>query len=967
MNFSTLYQGFLFVVLILVSISTIATAAPVPEIIVTDYTLQSKKRVSRTEFEFVYSITVENTASSSFSDIEGTVTVNSGVYSLVDQNLYIPSIEPFEVISNAGQFTILVDRRFEFDPSGLGFSFETQSNGSFFSKNQKLVGSPEDLAVNVIENVFNFQGAPKIIKDFVPGEGYVVRTRLSIEVGETATVADFNALLSQIDGKIVTAIADTNELTISIPDPGSFSNLSTLKNNILSNSWIEGVYYNRPVPSPKALPKDYPFQLEPPQELDQISHQLAIKSHGMWNIKDVLDNNDGNLHYVVIDHFGNGEPLSGENGNSITVGNDTLIYEENPDSHGYQVLGITLGSFGDGGGPLNNGGPITGTYPNDLPVSIIDMSDDIYSMDSLDQYTAALIKALSNSGKNVVLNTSLGYCLTPGTPDEPCLENTPAVIERYIKNSAWIRAIKDIMELDKGFENEYIHVVAAGNDGQSQYPAFFHATKNSDYASLATEYSNILVVENREKSEGLPTKPPQPKCLNPSSTLATDMSPNQPSVGLPLKNGISAIGTNVYSFACGIGASSNNPSLCADLIIQESGTSFAAPQVSGAALAVWAANPKLGATEVVDILIQHAKELPEDKNCQFGWPEPVLDVYSSVLSADKDMKLRLALLDVSNENWDGQEEEIISDGNFGLGDIRRFVTEYLSRYNLLKDNFNFDYSRFDLNADGKTGGKLVTDPAQFYSFDLNANGVIDDIVSPVSQIIEGVTVYFDEENVLDEQILCYYAYSDLLLNLSDEEKVERTIIMLPILDRCGVDLTSIEISIGSPSIWNTPTVMTLSYNPGSLFETAKVWPFNWYGEGSCGSEQGGGFLTGVWSEQVESGALFMPVTKVEHHPAPVGANRIPCSSFFAVKDGRVWFNATARRYSISGFFASDREYQVRYFSDPQYSSDISPKVARTNTGTLSLGTVNSVPFGSYGEQQSISQPDVEFEFKFEPK
>jgi len=959
MNLLTLYQGFLSVVLILVSVSTIATAAPVPEIIVTDYTLQSKKRVSRTEFEFVYSITVENTASSSFSDIEGKVSVNSGVYSLVDQNLYIPSIDPFESVSNVGHFTILVDRRYEFDPNALVFSFLTREPKTLFSKNQKLVGDPDKPSINSIENVFNLEGASEVIQDFDYSEGYVIRTRLNVVIGKSATVGNINDLLENKNAKIISSNEGVNEVLISFPDPGTMSGLKNLKSDIEKNSWIDHVYYDRPVAAPQVLPKDYQYQIDPPQDLEKIDHHLAVKSHGMWNIREKLSESDQDLHYVIIDHFGNGEPESGDSGNSIsTIAKESFIYDNDPheSGHGYHVLGITLGSFGDIGSSSDKS-LVTGIYPNELPITIIDVRHPLMTVTLYEKYSLAVISDLVQKGHRVVLNTSIGLCLAPRTD---CPGNTLPIVQNIINNeSHWTRIMRLLISRHPSISENLVHVTSAGNEGLNQNIGFHYATNNSSFAFSATEFPNVLVVENRMNSESTLKSGAQPKCLHPSSTEAVDAS----NLG-PLNNGISAIGTDVYSFDCGIGASSKNPIDCISSVTSLVGTSMASPQVAGAALAVWAAKPDNSAVHVVNTLISNAQSLPDDSQCVDRKPAPVLDVYNSVLSLDteNDASRRLALLDVSNETWDGVDSEIYPDGSFGLGDLRRFVSEYVSRSQSGTNNKNFDYSRFDLNADGKTGEYQVAAPEKYYSFDLNANGVIED---SVSQNIEGFPISFIESNVTDAQILCYYAYSDLLSPLTADEEVERTIALLPILDRCGVDLVSIDIELKTSSIWNTPTTMTLSYNPGSLFQSGRFWPFNWYGEGSCGSEQGGWFA-GVWSDQVESGAWFMPVTKVVNHPAPVGANRVPCSSFFAVKDGKVWFNATARRWSISGFSTSDREYHVRYFSDPQYSSGADPKKARTDTGNLSLGTVNSVPFGSYSEQQSISQPDVEFQFNFEP-
>jgi subtilisin family serine protease len=62
-----------------------------------------------------------------------------------------------------------------------------------------------------------------------------------------------------------------------------------------------------------------------------------------------------------------------------------------------------------------------------------------------------------------------------------------------------------------------------------------------------------------------------------------------------------------------------------------SGTSFAAPEVAGAAALVWAANPRLGARGVADLLKQTASRRARGWRPQLGWG--VLDVAAAVRAA----------------------------------------------------------------------------------------------------------------------------------------------------------------------------------------------------------------------------------------------------------------------------------------------------------------------------------------------
>ena len=66
----------------------------------------------------------------------------------------------------------------------------------------------------------------------------------------------------------------------------------------------------------------------------------------------------------------------------------------------------------------------------------------------------------------------------------------------------------------------------------------------------------------------------------------------------------------------------------------------------------------------------------------------------------------------------------------------------------------FDYSRWDLNGDGraKFGGRAK------FNLDLGEPTALS---TQITQQIEGVSVKFNEQLLTDLEILCYYAYSEL--------------------------------------------------------------------------------------------------------------------------------------------------------------------------------------------------------------
>ena len=88
-----------------------------------------------------------------------------------------------------------------------------------------------------------------------------------------------------------------------------------------------------------------------------------------------------------------------------------------------------------------------------------------------------------------------------------------------------------------------------------------------------------------------------------------------------------------------------------------------------------------------------------------------------------------------------------------------FVGIYFDSGGHAREPSTEDYSRFDLNGDGFTGGSSAD------RFDLDRVGSTQygatRYDSVVTQQIEGLTVSFDESKLTDLDILCFYAYSPL--------------------------------------------------------------------------------------------------------------------------------------------------------------------------------------------------------------
>jgi hypothetical protein len=251
---------------------------------------------------------------------------------------------------------------------------------------------------------------------------------------------------------------------------------------------------------------------------------------------------------------------------------------------------------------------------------------------------------------------------------------------------------------------------------------------------------NTLVVEYARHTSYDPTdvKPVEPECLESSSFVGGD---------------IAAIGTSVYSFLSADGS----------LHGEDTGTSYSAPQVAALAAYIWGINPNLSIAEIITDLISTARAVPAvsgDAKCS-DWtdPAPIIDAYDALLALDgvgtpapATHKVRLAILDVNQDDtFDESDIDLILNA---LPDPAQITTPQAP-----------DYGRFDLNGDGYTGDES-TGP-----FDLDRTGSIPNgpmVYSTVTQTIINQQVKFDENDLTDLDVLCYYSYSPLYQGLVSE-------------------------------------------------------------------------------------------------------------------------------------------------------------------------------------------------------
>jgi len=257
-------------------------------------------------------------------------------------------------------------------------------------------------------------------------------------------------------------------------------------------------------------------------------------------------------------------------------------------SHGTHVAGIIGASWSTG--------EITGVAPNTslLPVNILsnpkvdDLNDQFATTDSA---IATIYIAKENDGK--IINNSWGserWTLDVETGEKVILYD-------------WAYDLL-LREAISSVEDSILYVVAAGNDGHDtdiypSVPDLFGSDRvgpdGEEYEALKNVIS-VTAIDNRGR--------------------LTDFS----NYGLKTVD-ISAPGWGIYSTIPG------------DEYSWYDGTSMAAPMVSGVAALMYAVNPDLTPEEVIKIIVETGRLLPDEEDHGKTASDKILDAYQAVKMA----------------------------------------------------------------------------------------------------------------------------------------------------------------------------------------------------------------------------------------------------------------------------------------------------------------------------------------------
>ncbi len=865
--------------------------AQIPDLKVTQYQLVSSKRINATQFEYEYRVSATNTGGAA-QQVVATVSSTSASTQILDGGASFGAVPAGQGTASSDTIRIRLDRRYAFNQGDLHWYFR------FVAPPAKLTGAPTDLMTASTRNFYNGDGVAEAEFSDHPDYGPVARTKLTVAFLETATTQDVNAVLDTLHGGITSMLAGSAVAGLRIPDPGSVAALDALIAQTKQMPGVEDVFPAVHMQE-KLLPDNPGLGGEPYAlfSLNIIGHHLAAKAHGLWNAREAYTElfPSQKPTLFIVDRFGAGTP-TGPKWSFVSTPQDYFSFATYTAGHGYMVSSVIGAAFGGAGD--TNPDLVTGLLPAKDFWSSVELSalDLTIPMSYWDATVAMIGRMAANPGTRYVVNYSLGDCQ----------------LRSVCESSNWDKrtqglAIAFIGAMTAaGLENRTLFALAAGQESAADAKLPAHQEGGEQRAFIGPLpiqlLRNGLVVENF--MHNMAEDP-----ANAVGCRAADSNTG---------GSIGAFGTHVWVYSDAFGTTANNT---------DSGTSLASPQVAALAEFIWSiAGTALTAPQIVDRIM--ASGYPQTKcGTDSGL---VVDAYAAALTADSEIKIghapvRETILDVAND-----QDQDIPDGKFDHHDIRRFLKAFSDSAKAAAtngDKYIADYSRYDLNGDGYTGGSAPTltgrlkleepFPASYTRPSALSYGT-------VTQNIEGVPVSFNENGLTDLEILAYYAYSPLFAS-TPESQFERAMLFLPYADKLHIELNRVLItwkpSFQPPSGWTAAPIIEL-YGLGPPSPTYS---------GGLGEKGIPPYSSAVMDVAVDP--TFYDVYDTNGAPYRLYPNRLPSSSFFAYDAlGRVWINATTGHWEISSTGILEREYQSRFYLG-----------ASTATGRSKTVTIGSVP------------------------
>ena len=591
----------------------------------------------------------------------------------------------------------------------------------------------------------------------------VILTRLDVRLTPEATVGQLNAALSGVNAGIVAMQPGVLTVVVAVPRQPTPADLQRQADLVAA---YPGIRLASPGRQPAAAvlpfaPTDPVPNVAELQKLGVIHHLLPARFPAAWNAAGAnqrLLAGCPRIPVIVLDFFGQASTDWISEFPAFAPGG--LASDGSGDTHGFDSSTTIAARF--------DAGPLTGANPFHQCLQLRPFSVKGFSFEAISLQLSAELRVLP-AGK-VVVNQSIGFkddCSTCVPADIPATLYTG--LQRGYATLTW-------KEATSARWNDFAIAVSAGNDANKPLAGIYDAFGRARYgspASISTTADPLLGFAG----QGVLFRPPAERPEFPSlaasvdelTTLASDVRER----GLDLlpsafntivvgstKEGLDAatLQRSAFSdFFPDLHAVGECVAMSLDPFRCRNGTSFAAPQVAGLLSYLWLLSPELrnhrSSSEAVRAINENVSTAAAGL--------PVLDAYAAVLSLDAagapapaTSPIRVALLDA-----DG-------NGSFTDDDLDTFLSHYFDINGVALVPPERDYSQFDLNGNGFTGGASVN------RFDLDRTGSTQfgrSIYTALEFDLGGERVSLNENSVTDLQILCYYAYSPLYLG-SDQRR-----------------------------------------------------------------------------------------------------------------------------------------------------------------------------------------------------
>jgi hypothetical protein len=605
--------------------------------------------------------------------------------------------------------------------------------------------------------------------------GSFLLTRMLVLFQPTATVGQVNAAARVVGATAITS-SDSGSLLVvlEVPRQPSVAAIQALAKTMRTQPGI-ALAWPGETAKPSVLPTAPGGSAV---DISSLSHLRANRFPQAWNARQAIESDclPHSINVYVTDLFGPASIRPGffeqiDRGSFFT---DPAGMSADNDGHGYDVTSALAARF-DTDLP-------TGADP--FADCIVIHASEFESADYLDSVRRALLAVAADGDPRVILTSSVvsnnnGFC-GPNI-DQPCdaqtVATTPVDIFKLVialraaTAGEWARLTRT-----RNLQDKMLVTQAAGNVDAlpagflAQNYLGFRSVSFSSAASLATHIGELQALLTDPALWKSATQPSLPDVtftageaalliqndpdLAPAANidgrnlLVVDSGSNHEALDEVTQSEFDYLGANVRAVGEGV--------VLADRI--ENGTSFAAPEVAGLAAYLWNLSSALRnapPSATVDLIKRTSRTTAQSPTV------PVVDAYAAVLQLDNVpgccggsafAPVRLGLVDV-----DG-------DGGFTGLDLQKFAAAYgLADPNTPTIPAARDFSRFDLNGEGFTGGVITT------AFDLDVNGLDANgraKINSADETVEGYAITFNEAALSDLQVLCFYAYS--LLYQSDD-------------------------------------------------------------------------------------------------------------------------------------------------------------------------------------------------------